>query len=115
MRVTLNESEIKDALIQYVAGHGVAVAGRDVSVSLVAGRGPNGHSATIDISNAGGTTASSYLSDTPDITPDVPATVGVLENVFPYANANADVKLEKANSETEAEEVGSAEKSLFGN
>lgn len=106
MRVTLNESEIKDALIQYVAGHGVAVAGRDVSVSLVAGRGPNGHSATIDISNAG-TAAASYLSDTPDATPDVTATVGGPENAFPDTPASVD------NTQTAA--PGDTEKSLFGN
>ena len=52
MRITLNENEIKEALVQYVSGHGVDVTGRKVEVSLTAGRGVNGHTADIDILNA---------------------------------------------------------------
>lgn len=52
MRITLNENEIKEALVRYVAGQGVDVSGRNVEVSMTAGRGANGYTADIDITDA---------------------------------------------------------------
>lgn len=51
MQVTLNQNEIEIAIQDYVAEQGIVISGRRVVVSLMAGRGPNGMSATIDISN----------------------------------------------------------------
>ena len=47
MQITLNEKEIKRAIVAYVAGR-VEITG-DVVVNLTAGRSPNGMSAAIDI------------------------------------------------------------------
>jgi hypothetical protein len=51
MQITLNQDEIEKAIITYVGNQGISITGKNVDVTLVAGRGPNGMSATIDISN----------------------------------------------------------------
>lgn len=53
MQVTLNQTEIETAIISYIAEQGISITGRKVAVSLLAGRGVNGMSATIDIKNEG--------------------------------------------------------------
>lgn len=52
MQITINQEEIEEAIKTYVATQGINVDGKDVSVSLVAGRGANGMSAAIEISPA---------------------------------------------------------------
>lgn len=52
MQITLNQREIEQALISYVGSQGIVITGK-VGVSLIAGRGPNGVTATIDITNDG--------------------------------------------------------------
>lgn len=52
MKVTLNDREIKEALSQYVGELGIDLNGKAVEVDLSAGRGPNGYSATIEITKA---------------------------------------------------------------
>lgn len=59
MRINLIETEIHDALIQYITNQGIDISGKDVTVSLTAGRGPSGHKAAVDILNAGSTKVSS--------------------------------------------------------
>lgn len=51
MQITLNENEIKRAIIAFVSDQGISITGKNVEVSLTAGRAPNGMSASIDISN----------------------------------------------------------------
>jgi len=51
MQITLNQKEIEKAIISFVGNQGIAITGKHVNVTLVAGRGPNGMSASIDISN----------------------------------------------------------------
>ena len=51
MQITLNQSEIENAIITFVGSQGIAITGKNVDVTLTAGRGPNGMSASIDISN----------------------------------------------------------------
>jgi len=51
MQITLNQQEIEKAIINYVGQQGIAITGKNVSVSLSAGRGENRMSATIEISN----------------------------------------------------------------
>lgn len=53
MQITLNQQEIEKAIISYVGQQGIAITGKNVSVSLSAGRGENRMSATIEISNDG--------------------------------------------------------------
>ena len=52
MKIDLNQSEIETALVAYIADQGIDLTGKNIEVSLVAGRGVNGHSASIEISNA---------------------------------------------------------------
>jgi hypothetical protein len=57
MQVTLNQAEIEKALINYVGQQGISITGKNVDVTLVAGRSPNGMTASINISNDGVTEA----------------------------------------------------------
>lgn len=59
MRINLIETEIHDALIQYITNQGIDISGKDVNVSLTAGRGPSGHKAAVDILNPGSAEVSS--------------------------------------------------------
>ena len=49
MRLTLNQHDIKKALIAHVATLGLNLSGRSVDVEFTAGRGVNGHSAVVII------------------------------------------------------------------
>lgn len=49
MNITLNDSEIKEALTQYVGNQGIDLRHKEVDISFTAGRGPNGYSASIEI------------------------------------------------------------------
>lgn len=51
MQITLNQTEIEKAIIAFVGNQGISITGSNVTVALTAGRGPNGVTATIDISN----------------------------------------------------------------
>jgi len=51
MQITLNQDEIEKALKNYVASQGISITGKHVDVTLIAGRAPNGMSASINISN----------------------------------------------------------------
>lgn len=53
MQVTLKQAEIEAALQSYIVEEGVNVSGKQVNVSLIAGRGSNGMSAVIDIDAIG--------------------------------------------------------------
>lgn len=49
MRITLNQSEIEQALRQFVSSQGIDIQGKQVEVNLTAGRGINGFSAELTI------------------------------------------------------------------
>jgi hypothetical protein len=51
MQITLNQDEIEKAIITYVGNQGISITGKHVDVTLIAGRAPNGMSASINISN----------------------------------------------------------------
>lgn len=51
MQITLNQDEIERAIITFVGNQGISITGKNVDVTLIAGRAPNGMSATINISN----------------------------------------------------------------
>ncbi len=80
MKIELSEPEIKTALISYIGTQGINLEGKNVSVELTAGRGPNGHSASINIdADEAGTTLASVPAITPDKTDEAlaPAPVAV--------------------------------------
>lgn len=49
MKITLNDTEIKKGLVDYIASQGINLDGSTVEVDLTAGRGPNGYSADVSI------------------------------------------------------------------
>ena len=67
MKIELNDSEIKAAVAVYVATQGVNTEGKEVNVTLRAGRGENGYSAEIEVAASDVTTntpvAESALDD----------------------------------------------------
>jgi len=75
LKIDLNQSEIETALVAYIADQGIDLTGKSIEVSLVAGRGVNGHSASIEISNAvavvTGLPTSSEATDAPVLKEDV--------------------------------------------
>lgn len=48
MQITINQTEIVDAIHTYIRKQGIG-GDKTLEIALIAGRGPNGHSATIDI------------------------------------------------------------------
>lgn len=51
--VTMTENEIVDAIKNYMNDQDIVTLGKNIEVNLVAGRGPNGHSAVITIKKDG--------------------------------------------------------------
>lgn len=49
MKIELQNDEIEEALVAYVAGQGIDIADKEISVDMTAGRGPNGYTASITL------------------------------------------------------------------
>ena len=58
VQITLNESEIKEAIRNYIRAQVPVISGDELPVKIIAGRGENGHSAEITLSVAEYTVAS---------------------------------------------------------
>ena len=52
MNIHLKEAEIHQALIEFIGNLGFDTSGKAFAVNLIAGRGANGHSADIEVTNA---------------------------------------------------------------
>lgn len=102
MQITLNQDEIEKAIITFVGNQGISITGKHVDVTLIAGRAPNGMSASINISN----------DDAPNlVTPRKTATFGAsatAATVIDVADEDTDTEVEN-----ESEEVTAA-RPLFG-
>lgn len=51
MQITLNQDEIEVAIKNFVGQQGISIIGKRTEVTLIAGRAPNGMSASINISD----------------------------------------------------------------
>lgn len=49
MQINLVQSEIQEALTEFITNQGIDISGKRVVVTLTAGRGEKGHSAQIEI------------------------------------------------------------------
>ena len=54
MQIIINEEEILEAIKGYITKQGIVTAGREITVELTAGRGPNGSRATVEITKPDG-------------------------------------------------------------
>lgn len=99
MQITLNQQEIEKAIIAYIGNQGIVITG-NTTVTLVAGRAPNGMSATIDISNE--SAAAKTVVEVAD-TKEQPGLSFV-------ASASQDTEV----TDTVTEDVKPANKPLFG-
>lgn len=76
MQITLNEEEIKDAIVAYVRQQIAITDTQRIEVDLKAGRGDNGYSATLDIRPAqapstAGTKSTKVVTTTRNTSPDI--------------------------------------------
>ena len=72
MQITLNHNEIEEAITQFIGNQGIDIADKCTQVSMVAGRGTNGFSATVDItSNTQGKEPIVESAETPPSPPTV--------------------------------------------
>ncbi len=68
--ITMVQDEIMDAIKDFMIKHDVVTAGKEVDINLVAGRGPNGHSAVIAIKgNTPGAIPAGPINRTPVAVP----------------------------------------------
>ena len=51
MKIEINQAEIEAAIVAYVGSQGIDVEGKDVGVDMVAGRGANGYTASITLTD----------------------------------------------------------------
>ena len=70
MIINLNQDEIYQAIRDSIENQNIPLAGRDVAVTLIAGRGGNGHKAQIDITPRGSTEVGSGDENVESTTPD---------------------------------------------
>jgi len=49
MKITLSETDLKDAIQKYISRMGVDLSDKRVEVTMTAGRGTNGHTANLEI------------------------------------------------------------------
>jgi hypothetical protein len=100
MQITLNQDEIEKAIITFVGNQGISITGKHVDVTLIAGRAPNGMSASINISND-----------------DAPTNIPTPRPKFLSQSAATVVEIsEESESKTDEEpEEITAQRPLFGN
>jgi hypothetical protein len=116
MRIILTEGDIKKALIAYTSTLGLDLANHHVQIELTAGRGANGHSATVIIDEADDAKDPVGAAASP-VTPQaviksqakVVETPEVVEEV---KAAEVEVEIPAVTPETEGHESGE-KKSLF--
>lgn len=49
MDITLNQDEIETAVREFIGNQGIDISNKLMEISLTAGRGPNGHSASVTL------------------------------------------------------------------
>jgi len=70
MQITLDHNEIEQAINEFIVNRGILVVdGKAKNITMVAGRGSNGFSATVDLTLAGATEG---VEDTEDKSTDPP-------------------------------------------
>ena len=66
MQINLNNDEILSAIEDYVSGQGISTAGKTLTITLKAGRGEKGMSATVTIREGAPTNIATPRGDTDD-------------------------------------------------
>lgn len=115
MRIILTENDIKKALIAYTSTLGLDLANHHVQIELTAGRGANGHSATVIIDEADDTkdsVSTAATSITPQAVIKPQAKVVEAPEVVEDVKDAGEVEIPSVTPETEGHESGE-KKSLF--
>ena len=105
MQITINQLEIEEAIKNYIHGQGIGFGDNEVSVSLTAGRGANGMSATIDITPNQSKDESVYKEEKIDSIPE--------DNKLEESSSN--VEEDTSNDSNSNTPEVSENNSLFGN
>lgn len=117
MQITLNNTEIESAIVDYIDKQGISLNNAEVDVALVAGRGPNGHTANVNIDKTTAKTVSapkkrSFAAvravDTEDKEPEDD------EVILSDTDEDAEAVEEEESDDTETEDEPVPSKSLFG-
>jgi len=53
MQITVDQTEIEQAIKNFIGHQGIAIENKELSVTLTAGRGPSGITASVDMTNIG--------------------------------------------------------------
>jgi hypothetical protein len=102
MQITLDSSEIKQAIVSFVRDQGIDLTNTDVEVGMTAGRGANGTTATVDIIPKNKTTANTGVKNTfHNVSNLTPRTIKEEEEL---GDETPDPVLEDTTEEEEAEE-----------
>jgi hypothetical protein len=119
MRIILTENDIKKALIAYTSTLGLDLASHHVEIELTAGRGANGHSATVIIDEADDTKnvkeplTGSMQAPVSGVTPRaIAAKVVEAPEVVEDVKDAGEIEIPAVTPETEGHESGE-KKSLF--
>lgn len=74
MKIHLNETELKQAIKQYIDNQGIDLAQRQINIELTAGRGARGHYADIHLVEANADIDNPFKepSETPEPAEDEP-------------------------------------------
>jgi hypothetical protein len=110
MQITLDSSEIKQAIVSFVRDQGIDLTNTDVEVGMTAGRGANGTTATVDIIPKNKTTANTGVKNTfhnvSNLTPRAIKEEAVVEDKEEeeLGDETPDPVLEDTTEEEEAEE-----------
>ena len=70
MRITLEHTEIEAALVAYIGSQGINIEGKDIDVSMTAGRGDNGYTASISIKEGKVATLESISTESSTVDPE---------------------------------------------
>ena len=105
MQITLNNGEIEEAIVDFIDKQGIALSDTDVTVQLMAGRGVNGYSATVNIEKRADadTNVTALVEDSVDTPVEVKPTTSLSK-----LTALAEMKDEDSTEEPESKT------SLFG-
>ena len=94
MQITLDSSEIKQAIVSFVRDQGIDLTNTDVEVGMTAGRGVNGTTATVDIIPKRSTSVTGVKTNFHSVTNLTPAPRGTV------SIASADTEEEELDEET---------------
>ena len=111
MKFILEQHEIKQALTEYITNQGIDISGQDTDISILAGRGENGYSATISTSKP--KTTKKKKATVTSVKDTAPKTLEQKDPTPASLDIGKDVEKEDNNKKEEASLSESEDESIF--